>query len=66
MSTPATSEKKTPPGSVSTPAPVTVFLKPCFGITVQSNTLGVAVSAGAQPVDTPEPSQSRAVDESMP
>ncbi|WP_246357447.1 hypothetical protein [Pyxidicoccus fallax] len=45
---------------------MTVFLKPCFGITVQSNTLGVAVSAGAQPVDTPEPSQSRAVDESMP
>ena len=66
MSTPATPEKKTPPGSVPPAGQVTVFLKPCFGIAIQRNTLGVAVSAGAQPVDSREPSSPRAVDESIP
>ena len=66
MSTPATPEKKTPPGSVPPSGGVTVFLKPCFGITIQRNCLGVAVSAEPQPVDTSEPSSSRAVDDLIP
>ena len=66
MSTPAAPEQKTPPGSVPPSGQVTVFLKPCFGITVQSNALGVAVSAGTQPVDNPETPASGAVDESIP
>lgn len=65
MSTPATPEKKTPPGSIPPSGPVTVFLKPCFGITIQRNSLGVAVRVGAQPVDTAEPSAPGAVDESI-
>lgn len=66
MSTPATPEKNPPPGSVPPSGEVTVFLKPCFGITIQSNCLGVAVSAGTQPVDTSAPSSPRAVDDLIP
>jgi hypothetical protein len=65
MSTPATPEQKTPSGSTPPSGPVTVFLKPCFGIAIQRNSLGVAVSVGPQPVDTGEPSAPRAVDESI-
>ncbi|RKH55417.1 hypothetical protein D7W81_36295 [Corallococcus aberystwythensis] len=47
------------PASVSTPAPtttrLTTFLKPRFGITVQCNTLCVAVSARPCP-DAPRSS----------
>ena len=66
MSTPATPEKKTLSRVTQPSGKVTVFLKPCFGITVQSNSLGVAVSAGAQPVDNPDTPTSGAVDESIP
>jgi hypothetical protein len=66
MSTPVAPEKKTPPGSVPPSGGVTVFLKPCFGISVQSNSLSVAVSARPPPVDTGESSPAGAVDDSIP
>lgn len=67
MSTLATPEKKNPPGSVPPSAEGTVFLKPCFGISVQSNALSVAVSARLQPpVDTTAPSLPGVVDDSSP
>lgn len=64
MSTSATPEKPTPPGCVPPSKEVTVFLKPSFGITVQSGTLCASVSVKPQAVDTPAVPGTRAVDES--
>ena len=66
MSTPVAPEKKTPPRLVPSSGGVTVFLKPCFGISVQSNSLSVEVSARPPPVDTGEASPAGAVDDSIP
>lgn len=66
MSTPVAPEKKTSPGSIQPSGEVTVFLKPSFGISVQSNSLSVAVSARPPPVDTAEETRAGAVDDSIP
>jgi len=66
MGTPARPEKPTPPGYVPPSGEVTVFLKPSFGITIQSNTLCVAVSATPKSVDTQETPGAATVDESIP
>gem|GEM_PF-1695726 len=65
--TSATPEKKTPLGSPLPSAGGAVFLRPCFGISVQRNALSVAVSVRPQPpVDTVESSLPGAVDDLIP
>jgi len=63
MSTPVAPEKKPLlAGAVPLSGEVKVFLKPCFGISVQSNALSVAVSVRPPPVDTAESTSEAAVD----
>ena len=67
MRTSATPEKKIAPGAPLPLAGGPVFLRPCFGISVQRNALSVAVSVRPPPpVDTVASSLPGAVDDLIP